>query len=83
MTNELIYGILGAGVGGAAVYFLIKQNIIPSPVVARARAPVINRSVARPVAATNQISKFGRTQYNGLVISKSPITKFPNLVRVD
>ena len=66
MGNNIIYGILGAGVGAAATYFLIKAAIIPSPVTARIPT---RASFARPQIASKQnlIQQYGKfsQQRNG------------------
>jgi len=75
MTNSILYAVVGAAGGAAAVYFLIKGGIIPNPapvVAARssnfARAvPVRANAVASTIAPSQNYSKFRRTSYNGIV----------------
>jgi len=74
MTNNLIYGILGLGLGAGAMYLLIRQGIIPSPVapvVARARAPMNAR--VRPLG--NRINANTR-KFNGLVTAQNIPTQY-------
>jgi len=68
MQTDILYGILGVGIGAGAMYLLIQQNIIPSPngTTARARVNSATQVARTPMRANARpVVNAGPTQYAG------------------